>query len=296
MIDELGKGALPDPKDERDYEAPMGAVSVDWTKEFRLPEPPTFDQKSSDCCVSCAWSYYHWQLTGKFFSKRDLFCRIFLDYGAYIRDGGLQIVKNGQADSKEVKDPASPTAANMRSSLGTSDEYRTDDKQINSFTLSQQDIDGLAWGIQNYKGVVFGVNGDNQGWKDMKYPQPPSLGVTPWGHALYAMGFHRCTDGQKCIIAKSSWSGTNEHHIRENYFLTGNTFSAWTLIPKKEQETMKLIKDNGTVYLQAGVNNKVKLGIADQATLALFGDEPVIDGIAEGNEYTISNGFIIHKK
>jgi hypothetical protein len=45
-IKDFGKGALPDTKDERDYEAPMGAVSVDWTKEFRLPEPPAFDQKN----------------------------------------------------------------------------------------------------------------------------------------------------------------------------------------------------------------------------------------------------------
>ncbi len=70
------------------------------------------------------------------------------------------------------------------------------------------------------------------------------------------------------------------------------------LITYKEinQETMKLIQDNGTVYLQAGVNNKVKMGIADPETLALFGDEPVIDGTATGTEHTISKGFIIHKK
>lgn len=63
-----------------------------------------------------------------------------------------------------------------------------------------------------------------------------------------------------------------------------------------KKNNMQLIKQDGTVYLQAGVNEKVKLGIADEATLALFGDEPVVDGIAEGTEYTISNGFIIHKK
>lgn len=70
----------------------------------------------------------------------------------------------------------------------------------------------------------------------------------------------------------------------------------YVLTPKGNLDTMKLIKEAGTVYLQAGVNEKVKLGIADEATLALFGDEPVIDGTAEGTEYTISNGFIIHKK
>lgn len=297
-IEELPKGAIPDPVDERDFKAEpfMGAVNVDWNKEYRLPEPPGRDQGSSDSCVAHAWSYYHWQLTGKDYSKRDLFCRIFLDYGAYIRDGGLQIVKNGQADSKEVPDPSPQTAQNMRSSLGTSPEYRIDDKEVNAFVLPQQDINGVAWGIQNYKGVVFGLNGDNGGWADMKYPKPPQ--IPEWAHALYAMGFHICKDGQKCIIAKSSWNNTvTEHHIRENYFLTGNTFSAWTLIPKVNK-TMQLVNDKGTVYIVSGNNDKRKIGIADADTLGLFGDEPQISmDTSNIPEYqTISRGFIINNK
>lgn len=297
-MEEIRPGALPDPKDDRDYEAPLGGgVTVDWSKEFRLPEPPPFDQKSSDSCVACAWSYYHWQLKSKTFSKRDLFCRIALAYGAYIRDGGLALVKEGQADNKEVKDPLSPTPTNMRDKTGTKAEFRIDDQEFNSFTLPQQDIDGIAWGIKEYKGVVFGVNGTNTGWKDMKYPEPPSsYDQNVWGHALYAMGYHTCTNGEKCIIAKSSWSATNEHHIRRTYFTSGNTFSAWTLIPKNK-DTMKLVKENGTVFITAGVNNKVKLGIADMETLALFGDEPVIDGVAEGtHSWTVSKGFILNKE
>jgi hypothetical protein len=41
--------------------------------------------------------------------------------------------------------------------------------------------------------------------------------------------------GQKCIIAKSSWCGTGikEHHIKQNYFDSGNPFDGWTLIPKE---------------------------------------------------------------
>lgn len=290
-------GALPDPIDIRDYEAPLGAVSVDFSQEFRLPEPPSFNQRSSDCCVACAWSYFMWQIFGKVYSKRDLFCRIALDYGAYIRDGGLQLVNPGQADNKEVPDPSSPTMANMRSTAGTKPEYRVDGKVFNSFTLPQQDMDGIAWAIKEYKGVVMGVYGSNAGWQDKENPTPPTDYETKWGHALYLFGYHM-HDGHKCIIAKSSWSGSSVHHLSSTYFYTGNTFSAWTLIPKKiNQDTMKLIKENGTVYLTAGVNNKVKLGIADSETLALFGDEPVIDGSTEGVEtYTISKGFILNKK
>ncbi|MGI8470303.1 MAG: hypothetical protein ACR2N3_17830 [Pyrinomonadaceae bacterium] len=257
-IDNVGKGALPDLPDDRDYMVDkdiLGAATVDWSKEFRLPEPPPEDQGSSDSCVAQSWSYYHWQLHGKNYSRRDLFCRIAINYGAYIRDGGKELVGSGQATRDEVSDPNPETPQNMRDASGTKPEYRSDDQELNYFRLSHEDINGVAWGIQNYKGVVFGVNGSNPGWQDMKNPRPPLRGETLWGHALYAMGCHT-HDGQKCIIAKSSWSKyVSEHHIKENYYLTGNAFSVWTLIPKEQSMTNSLIVKNGD-----------ELGIYDPAT------------------------------
>jgi len=298
-IDNLGKGALPDPPDERDFKAAeiMGAVNVDWSKEFRVPEPPNQDQDSSDSCVAHAWSYYKWQLHRKDYSRRDLFCRIALpDFGAYIRDGGKETVKNGQSTKDEVSDPGFQTPQNMRDKSGTKQEFREDDKELNYFVLPQQDINGVAWGIQNYKGVVFGLTGSNPGWADLKNPRPPRFGETTWGHALYAMGFHM-HDGQKCIIAKSSWckTGVTEHHIKEIYFTTGNTFSAWTLIPNN---TMQLVNDKGTVYIVTGNKDKRKIGIADEEALGIFGDEPQIpmDTSSIPEYQTISKGFVINNK
>ncbi len=258
-IDNLGKGALPDKPDYRDLVVSFaGSVNVDWSKEYRLPDPGDDDQGSSDSCVAHAWSYYHKQLIGKDYSRRDLFCRIFLDYGAYIRDGGKEIVGNGHATKAEVPDPNNQTEANMRSKAGTSPDKRIDDIEANYFVLPQQDINGVAWGIKNYKGVVFGVQGDNAGWKDHVNPIPPSYGVPVWGHALYAMGFHMHND-QKCIIAKSSWtrSGAKEHHIKETYFITGNTFSAWTLIARGGfiNEHIKIINYKGTMFIAVGAKN-----------------------------------------
>jgi hypothetical protein len=264
-IENLGKGALPDPVDERDFKITaemLGAVTVDWSKEFRLPAPPDEDQGSSDSCVSQAWSYYHWQLHGKSYSRRDLFARIALDYGAYIRDGGKEIVGNGQATRDEVSDPKPQTFHNMRDKNGIKQEYREDDKELNYFILPQQDINGVAWGIQTYKGVVFGLNGTNAGWQDMLNPRPPFNGESGiWGHALYAMGFHM-HGNQKCIIAKSSWcDSVKEHHIKENYFLTGNTFSAWTLIPKGQtmsQVKIAVIHGEGGIFLAAASPEQLK--------------------------------------
>lgn len=239
-ISQLGMGALPDPEDKRDLVAKMasqlGAIEVNWDVPFILEMPPHVNQGSADCCVACAWSYYHWQLTKKRFSVRDLFCRIFLDYGAYIRDGGLELVNRGHAELSEVKDPSPMTASNMRSSSGTKDEFRIDGKVYKAFTLQQQDMNGYAWAIENYGGVVFGVYGSNPGWKDKENPRPPVQGETIWGHALYGLG-HHMHNGVRCIMAMPSWivGGTKLHHIKQDYFysMTG-TFSAWVMIPKDQ--------------------------------------------------------------
>lgn len=66
-----------------------------------------------------------------------------------------------------------------------------------------------------------------------------------------------------------------------------------------ERKSMQLIRDKGTVYLVAGVNQKVKTGIASQEVLAaLFGDEPIVDGdtSATPQSQTVSTGLVIHKK
>lgn len=238
-INIIGKGAIPDVPDDRDLvhkmASQLGAIEVNWDVEFMLPKPPGVNQGGADCCVACAWSYFHWQVTKKTFSIRDLFVRIALDYGAYIRDGGLELVKRGQAETNEVKDPDPMTATNIRSTAGIKDEFRIDGKVYKAFSLNQQDINGFAWGIDNYQGIVFGVYGSNEGWKDKENPRPPQMGEAIWGHALYGVG-HHTHNGSKCIIAMSSWSKQGKlHHIKQDYFyaMTG-VFSAWVLIPKDQ--------------------------------------------------------------
>lgn len=73
--------------------------------------------------------------------------------------------------------------------------------------------------------------------------------------------------------------------------------SALKIVINAEQ-TMKLVRDKGTVYMVAGVNNKVKTGIASPEVLAaLFGDEPIEDGDTSGipQSQTASTGFVIHR-
>ncbi len=270
MIENLPKGAVRDPADKRDFKiATLGALPpVEWNVPYSVPEPANDDQGSSDACVSYSCSYYHENMKPKRFSRRDLFSRIALSYGAYIRDGILAIKKQGQATKDEVPDPANPTPKNMRDKTGVTLDKELDDQEANGWVIESNDIDTCAAAIKLYGGVVFGVDGTNEGWQDLLNPRPPApTDQTLWGHALYAKGYH-LHNGIKCIIAKSSWcnTGVTEHHIKENYFKSNHTFNPWTLIPK-EQSMLEIVNDGGTYFI---VGNKGKLGINGEDALAFW--------------------------
>jgi hypothetical protein len=237
MIDikKIGKGLIKQPRDSRDLNFAMiasVATPVDFTREYRLPNPPDKNQWYSDGCVSYATSYYHWQLKRKDYSQRDLFSRIALDYGAILRDGVKTLCNVGQQTVVECPVPQTPTPQNMRVKSNLPDSAGMDDVEA-KYWLGGASIDQLAIAVRDYRGAVFGVYGDDDGWKfELTYPDPPKN--PQWAHALYAMGYH-LDNGMKCIIAKSSWcDGThNEHHIKENYFKSGNVFDGWILVPKE---------------------------------------------------------------
>jgi hypothetical protein len=241
-INSLPKGAVPQPHDARDLQASfvVGAPVVDWSHEFRLPEPPDNDQGSSLSCVAQAWSYYHWQLRRLYWSRRDIYSQIYLPQGgAYLRDGGRILTTFGQADQVEGPDPEphNYTEAAMRSRAGITREEEIDGVEAGYYAVNGKSIDAVAAAVRDFKGCIIGVHGTNAGWKDLLNPRPPKDGDPGeiWGHALYAFGFHMHA-GQKCIVCKSSWCGTGvkEHHIKADYFQSGNTFDGWTLIPKEQ--------------------------------------------------------------
>lgn len=248
-IRKLGKGAVLQPEDERDYKAELrpdfiaGAPLIDWEKGFYLEEPPDENQGSSSSCVAQGWSYYHWLINRKNWSRRSLYSRIFLlQGGAYGRDGGKELTTIGQATRDEAPDPSPQTENEMRSREGITAEEEASDIEHGYFSLPS-DIDMIAYTIQNYKGSVGGVRGTNKAWADLTNPNVPAPGdINFWYHYLFRFGYHRHNDGQKCIIHKSSWCGIyggvhhHEHHIKEDYFLSGGTFDNWVLVPKENNK------------------------------------------------------------
>lgn len=260
-ISQLGKGALPDPQDPRDfkYESAFGASPVDFTKEFRLPSPPDENQNTSLSCVAQAASYLHWQLRKKNFTRRDVYAWIFLpDGGAYLRDGVKRIADIGQATRDEAADPKPQTEAGMRDRTGLTPEKSSSDKEANYFLITDGSIDGIARAVRDHNGCIFGVYGHNAGWKNKDNPTPPNSGQVEWAHALYAMGYHMHS-GKKCIIAKSSWctSTHHEHHIKEDYFIKGMTFNGWSIVPEGPEQM------TNSVIVKAGNG---EYGIYDPAT------------------------------
>jgi len=236
MIEHYGKGAIQLP--EEDTHPLFAAVPpVDFTKPYTVPVPPDTDQGQADSCVGHGWSSYHWQFTGKRMAVRSIFAYIAQGYGAAIADGGKRLINFGQQTFDEVPDPSPETPQNIRSRAGLDPVQAMQYDELASAPVPKSDINAIAAAIRVYDGVVFGVTGDNKGWTNMEVPEPPSTSST-WGHCLYAMAYHMHpnSDGtsEKCIIAKSSWCNTvKEHHIRERYFNSGNTFNAYTLIPNR---------------------------------------------------------------
>jgi hypothetical protein len=158
-----------------------------------------------------------------------------------LRDGAAELVKRGQLTRDEAPDPNPETEAKMRVRTDISEQAGYDDIEAGYFSVNAKSPDALAQAIRDAQGVVFGVQGDDAGWSNLLNPKPAVS--AEWGHALYGMGFHM-HDGQKCIIAKSSWckTGVKEHHIKQNYFDSGNTFDGWTLIPKENLPMVRRFK------------------------------------------------------
>jgi len=267
MIEERAKGCKIDPPDPRDYlitEQALGASQVVWKPDY-TPSTLTFwDQGQSLSCVAASTSEYGEKVDGGVYSKRDLYSRIFFPGGgAYIRDGILQRIK-GQALEKDVPDPLPPTEAEMRTTSPATRQIPDQD----GFLIADHTIDGIAAAIDRYNGVVFGLNGTNQGWVDELNPRPPASGEAQWGHALFAEQYH-LHNGVKCILAVSSWipqAGTNHpdyHHIKEDYFVSGNTFNPWTLIPKgtNMNQYVETMNYNGTIGVFVPVSDPSQLPV-----------------------------------
>ena len=240
----FGTGAIPDPKDERDYSYDMVAsaapVVIDWDKGFDIRNFIGGDinfknQNQSSSCVGQGTSYYVWvkqiiEMMKKYSmdldqlrisypeeiddaSAKAIYSQISLGpgAGAYIRDGVKLLCEWGSVDNDIV--PSNKPD-------GSSDEDFMRDKSWKTKEMDElakifqgkdyrvinacQNMDLFAQAILENHGVVGGVEGANNGTWMSERPQPPIGERSEWAHCLYFGAFGKDENG-KFIAFPNSW-------------------------------------------------------------------------------------------
>lgn len=250
----FGTGARPQKTDNRDHLFASGAGLVDWDKGFDLRvflsdlwkkpfDLPTNNQDGSLSCVGQSWAKYagvkNYVETGVWVevSPHDIYSNIALPGGgAYGRDGGMFLVKQGAATEDYVPSYMNPghippDEAFMRikpkaSGVLTDLRQLLRVKEIQS--VSTQSIDTMAQSISLNHGTVFAVKGENNGtWFSLK----PKVGIWEWSHFVYGIAF-KVMDGKKYIGIKNSWGEAcgegGVQWLGQEWFDRNMVFDGWT--------------------------------------------------------------------
>ncbi len=196
---------------------------------------PRENQGQSGSCGGQAIRYYD-QVLKAFASKSFTHRSAKFPYSQVFQPGGgsfggdlMSFVKNNGV-STEVLCPSyqndqPPTEAFMEQSSDVTQAARDDAKNAESsgyaFILDF-DIDVLAQAARDNKGIIIGIQGQNNGTWLSSYPKPPF--VAQWAHWLYVKGAVMI-NGQKYLIVINSWGnsiGVNGcQFISEDYVNSG---------------------------------------------------------------------------
>ena len=292
QIEQFGKGAVEDEKDERDYiyEDVCGeGRPVDWSQPFDI-EHKTRSllkvelQNGSSSCVGQAFAYYAEVLemleNNKYtdLSARDIYSRIHLpNGGAYLRDGAKQLVKRGVCEERLAPsyDKGKPPSETFMRKIpeGTEDNARIYTAKSYAKIQGNNDINKMAEIIRDNNGCVSGVRGSNQGWWKAT-PRPPKKGEKVWAHALFFTGYKQAA-GKRYISFINSWGlkwgNAGRGWLSEDYFNKYWLFSAWTLVDNKNiiNKDMRYVIYGRDQYL---LDDKLKIAfsIADEQELGLL--------------------------
>ena len=265
-------GAIPDEKDERDYNfEALGTrplTDEEWKKGYDIEKVigykiPVKNQFNSYSCVGQAYAYYLAVLLGlsqrryREVSAKSIYSLISLGFnrGAYLRDGAkttkdlgamwenlLKSYRNGTTDEAWMIDKSwfNEDIKEIMALLKSSDYYR-----VTGFSM-----DDFARAIRDGYGMVSGVTGNNNGTWTSKEPKPPTTSTHQnWGHAMFFGKFGVDNKG-KYIETLNSWGNIGDkgwQKLREDWFTKEGlwTFTPWILITniKTMNETAKVLKD-----------------------------------------------------
>jgi len=275
---EFGTGAVPDIRDDRDYEydhLALGSASFDWEKGFDIERElgfrlPVKNQNGSSSCVGQAFASYGHVLnaaellpvyldkTKDFIdelSAKAVYSQISIGKGkgAYLRDGALNLVKYGanlERDVPSYNDSKPPKEDFMISKSWVTPELyklaRNYQSKEARMIRARNNIDLMAQAIRDGNGLVMGVKGKNNGTWRRAYPVKDAN--IDWAHAMYA-GKARMIAGRKYIGALNSWGGNvgedGWQWFGEEWFIGNVMFNPWTLIDKRNINFIHFLDRHG---------------------------------------------------
>ena len=298
-------GAVKQPWDERNYifEERMGAVEIDWEKGYDVRNDLgghifLKNQFRSSSCVSQAWSYDVWkfqvlEMQNKYglnleelrikypeevqeVSPKSIYPFIRLEGGgAYIGTGAKQVCTVGSLFEETLpshKEDGMTDEDFLSDKSWWNDEMAKIAKILSgkeyNIIRSQDKIDLFAQAILLNKGIVSGVEGENNNSWLTEFPKPPINKI--WGHALW-FGAFGIKDGKKFVASPNSWGemnfnkgyrwkqgdpiGEGWQKITEDYFNSHNgddIFDPWTYSDKLNNDMLELIKGEKTEVYAVG--------------------------------------------
>lgn len=330
---EFGKGALRDVPDPRDYPyepvfaAAPPVTAQEWQTGFDvrqklgIPSVPIKNQFASLSCVGQAYAYYtailNFVETGKYdeVSAKAIYSKIRLPQGgAYFRDGAALLVDFGALLENIVKSYKTDNTTDetfIRDTAWITPEIVAMAKvlQAKEYRLigGIASIDVFAQAIRDNYGIVFGVEGVNNGsWNTLR-PIPPTT-QSDWGHALYGIGFGINAQGKKTIYTPNSWGDRFNgamQEITEDYFVNNNRwmFNPWVLVDKPNfnnllSEKPMIFKKQGSPALYVAVGDTLIPFNTDFLTYqADFSSAKIIELTpAEFAKCRVATSVVINKK
>ncbi len=106
-----------------------------------------------------------------------------------------------------------------------------------TYVSIKRDIDSIACGLRDNKGVMIALNGENNGTWLSAFPKPPVS--TEWRHFLY-VGKAKMINGKKYIGVLNSWGDIGEkgwQWLGEEYFM-GHVWDAFAVLDNRNSQTV----------------------------------------------------------
>ena len=190
--------------------------------------------------------------------------------GAYLTSPAEFVAANGALlRNAQYQEPSPETESTMENVVLAVDATGRTRRFAVTKVIITPNINTIAALLEQYKGIVIGVDGNDVGWENMT--DPSYNGQADWGHALYVYD-RAVRNGHNALKAKSSWCNeVKDHFINDEYFNAGGVFEALAItvkeLPMPQIVSLNLQGTEG-IFLEASTPEEY------QALCLIFGKDP----------------------